>query len=296
MTNTTAKQAPLLVDRQGGSYPEILYAHRGTVVPLNGWDSVTEAALSAYHRDGFLAIENAFSPAEVAGALNGLLRLIDGQEAGFRKIQFEGGRERAAASLTIDQKQDAVRKLMDFADWDPGLRHLRDHPALNTVIRRLMGGKRPVIAQEMALLKPPHGGREKPWHQDHAYFNLSLDTKVVGVWIALDEATVENGCLFVLPGGHQSGPRIHFQRRDWQLCDRELIDATHLHGPDCMAVPLKPGGLLLFDGLLPHGTPANHTPKRRRAIQYHYKSDDARTIPDTERMQFFGSEGKNVTC
>ena len=56
----------------------------------------------------------------------------------------------------------------------------------------------------MALLKPPRG-REKPWHQDHAYFNLPLDTPIVGVWIALDEATPENGCMHVIPGSHREG-------------------------------------------------------------------------------------------
>jgi phytanoyl-CoA hydroxylase len=296
MKGAAKAMTPRAVDRGGGVYPAELYAYRGTVTPLTGWDAVSDGALERYRRDGFLAIENAFSEMEVAAALRGLLRLIDGRDPDFHTIQFEGGRERAADSLTLDEKQDAVRKLMSFADRDPGLKHLRDHPGLMGVLTRLMGGKQPRISQEMALLKPPRGGREKPWHQDHAYFNLSLETQVVGVWIALDEATVENGCLFVLPGGHRSGPRTHFMKRDWQICDRELLDERHSNGPDALAVPLKPGGVLLFDGLLPHGTPANHSPHRRRAIQYHYRVAEAKTVPEAERLRIFGSEGKGVTC
>ena len=53
------------------------------------------------------------------------------------------------------------------------------------VVRRIIG-EEPMLFQDMALLKPPRVGREKPWHQDHAYFDLELRTRVVGVWIALD--------------------------------------------------------------------------------------------------------------
>jgi hypothetical protein len=95
--------------------------------------------------------------------------------------------------------------------------------------------------QDMALLKPPMLGREKPWHQDHAYFDYPLGTPIVGVWIALDEATVENGCMQFLPGQHRD-PIIHFQRRDWQICDSTIL------GRESVAAPLKPGGILAVCG------------------------------------------------
>ena len=112
----------------------------------------------------------------------------------------------------------------------------------------------------------------------------------MGVWIALDEATVENGCMQFLPGRHREGPKIHFQRRDWQICDNEMM------GAKSVAAPLQPGGLLLFDGLLPHGTPHNSSPKRRRALQFHYTAEDVVKSAPEERLKHFGSEGKNVTC
>ena len=79
----------------------------------------------------------------------------------------------------------------------------------------------PVLFQEMALLKPPKG-REKPWHQDCAYFNYPLGTTIIGVWIALDHADANNGCLHILPGTHREGPVNHFKRRDWQICDTDV--------------------------------------------------------------------------
>ena len=92
-------------------------------------------------------------------------------------------------------------------------------------------------------------------------FNLPEGTTVVGVWIALDEATPENGCLHVIPGSNIEGPMIHFKRRDWQICDTDVPI-----GRDTM-VPLKPGGCLFWHGLThqrkscqPIGTTAAGTP------------------------------------
>ena len=140
------------------------------------------------------------------------------------------------------------------------------------------------------MIKPPRIGREKPWHQDMAYFNLPLDTTVVGAWIALDEATVDNGCMMLIPGSHKHGAVIHFHRRDWQICDSEVMNDS------AVAVPLEPGSCLLFHGLIHHGSPANRSDKRRRAVQFHYRAASVQTTSDEERLARFGSEGKDVFC
>ena len=108
------------------------------------------------------------------------------------------------------------------------------------------------MSQDMALIKPPLVGSEKPWHQDQAYFNIPQGQTVVGVWIALDEAVPENGCMYIIPGSHTEGPVIHFKRRDWQICDTTVAMTA-------IAVPLKPGGALLFHCLLHHGTPPSRS-------------------------------------
>ncbi|NJM40053.1 MAG: hypothetical protein HC853_04425 [Anaerolineae bacterium] len=59
---------------------------------------------------------------------------------------------------------------------------------------------------------------------------------------------------------------------------------------------LKPGGLLLFDGLLVHGTPHNNSDQRRRALQFHYHRQQFPKVSNDERMAVFGEGGKDVTC
>lgn len=78
--------------------------------------------------------------------------------------------------------------------------------------------------------------------------------------------------------------------RDWQLCDGDVM------GLSCTAIPLPPGGILFFDGLLHHGTPPNLSGARRRALQFHYVSAQATKITAEEHLKHFGSEGKNATC
>jgi len=156
-----------------------------------------------------------------------------------------------------------VRKLMGFTKHEPRLDALASAAGLLGIVQRLLAGREPRMFQDMALLKPPRG-REKPWHQDNAYFDIAADEPVVGVWIALDAATPANGCMHLVPGSHRAGPTVHFKRRDWQLCD------TEVRGKAIVACPLRPGGLLLFNGLTWHGTPANDTDQRRRALQFHY--------------------------
>lgn len=265
-----------------------LYAYRRLADYIASFDAITEADVERYHRDGYLAIAQGFSEAEVAAAGDGLTDLVMGRYPDFTGIQFERGARSRLAQMSCEERHDAVRKLMWFTPVEPRLEALAQHPRLLALVERLLGAQ-PAMFQDMALLKPP-GGREKPWHQDKAYFTYAKETPVVGVWIAIDAATAENGCMRLRTGTHRAGPVIHFQRRDWQICDTDARDG------EVVAAPLQPGGLLLFDGLIQHGTPSNPTGERRRAVQYHYAPLSAQTTADEERLALFGSEGTNVEC
>jgi phytanoyl-CoA hydroxylase len=266
-----------------------LYEVVGVAEPIHTLDAFDVATLDRYNRDGYLAVEDAFTPQEVADALAGLDDLIMGKKEGFTGILYEHKAREILPTLPLEKRMDAVRKFMCFTEHDLRLKALEQHPKLKRVVEMIVGGAS-VMFQDMALIKPPKIGREKPWHQDQAYFDYPIGTRIVGVWIALDEATVENGCMRLLPGQHREGPRLHFARRDWQICDKEM------DGAKPVAVPLRPGGLLLFDGLMPHGTPANFSPLRRRALQFHYRNESAKKSSTPERLAIFGSEGKDVSC
>lgn len=271
-------------------YPSDLYSYIRTAEGVDTFDDVSEEQIQRYKTEGFLVIERAFDLGEVRGTLEGLLDLIDGKRPDFRNLQFEARAKGTIESLPPERKQDYVRKLMGFVNYDDRLAALAEHPRLTALLSRIIGEPNLNMFQDMALLKPPGVGREKPWHQDKAFFNLKIESPVVGVWIALDEATPENGCMRVIPGSHLEGPVVHFVRRDWQICDSDVQTEREV------AVPLRPGGCLLFDGLMQHGTPANRTSTRRRAVQLHYTAASAVWGTPEERMAIFGSEGRDVSC
>ncbi len=287
--STAQERQPVVDEFAAMEYDPQLYRNDHVAEYVETLSAITAADLDRYRAQGYLAVRQAFTPAEIADGVAGLLHLIDGGNPDFTGVQFERDAPERLATLRSEEKQDVVRKLMWFVEYDARLKALSSNPALLDVLRRVIGGE-PTMFQDMALLKPPGVGREKPWHQDKAFFTISLAAPVVGVWIALDAATPENGCMHVIPGSQQEGPVLHFRRRDWQICDSEVQGARDV------LVPLPPGGLLLFDGLIHHGTPANRTASRRRAVQFHYTSPDAAWNDEGYRMRHFGSEGKGVTC
>ncbi len=255
-----------------------------------GFAALGEADYAHFRELGFLVIRRALNAAEVAGALAGVEALCAGHVEGDYVVRYEAGARGAMDSLEPERRQDSIRKLSDFVEFEPRMQAMAWHAGLVSVLRQLLGDE-PHLFQDMALLKPPRIGREKPWHQDCAYFDLPAGTQVVGVWLALDEALVENGCMHIIPGSHREGPVVHFQRRDWQICDTDVQTGR------CLALPMQPGDCLFFDGLMHHGTPPSHSSLRRRALQFHYRPAGVRPLSDSsERLRLFGEEGKDVSC
>lgn len=271
-------------------YDSFLYSPDTLIEPISNFASIGQSTYDQYQELGFISIGKAFSTEKVEAARSAIVRLVNADLPTGTELQFESEADGILETLSPEERQDYVRKFMWFSHLDEALQSVMFDPDLIQVIETILGGECEMF-QDMALLKPPGFGREKPWHQDHAYFNVPKGTKVVGVWIALDETFPQNGCMHFLPGGHKEGPLPHWNRRDWQICDSDVLSKTGQ-----AAAPLPAGGCLIFDGLTPHGTPTNKSTARRRALQYHYVLKDTPRISTEERMSIFGSEGRNVTC
>jgi ectoine hydroxylase-related dioxygenase (phytanoyl-CoA dioxygenase family) len=277
-------------DAEARPHAPDLYDYAAVAETIDGLDSITEADIARYHEQGFIAVRNAFSPTEVQSGLDGLAELIAGRVPEFQNIQFTAEVRDRLDSLSFEERMDSVRRLLYFVDYEARTKAIANHPKLLAVVSRLLGAEATMF-QDMALIKPPNG-REKPWHQDHAYFELTPETRVVGVWIALDPAGIENGCMRVMPGWHRGRKYWHFQIRDLQICDSEM-EGLQNHR---VAVPLEPGGCLIFDSYIPHGTPSNFTASRRRALQFHYHAVGAQQITAAERVALWGGEANAVSC
>lgn len=114
-----------------------------------------------------------------------------------------------------------------------------------------------------AVIKPPHQGASFAWHQDTGYVPIEPQ-EYLTCWLALDDATVENGCIRIIPGSHHWGLQPH--RRD-----ETIGDMVGYEGPEeGIPVPVRRGQAVLFSSLMLHCSGPNTSERQRRAyvIQY----------------------------
>ena len=273
-----------------GEYDPALYNYARIAESVDGFENVSDEHIAQFHAQGFLPIQGAYSSAQVNDGMAAVKELIAGQNREFRGVQFERGRAKQVKQSAGSRPRITRAKTHPICRIRPASGRICRRPSTDSdTLTRIMG-EPPKLFANQAMLKPPGIGREKPWHQDHAYFNVPMHTCIVSAWVALDPADPENGCMHVIPQSHRAGPVIHFKRRDWQICDTDVARNR------ITAVALKPGGVLLWHGRLHHGSPENRSNRRRRALQLHYIPGSIEEISSEERLAVYGSEGKDVTC
>ena len=181
------------------------------------------------------------------------------------------GQLRQAKALSINKIGHALH------DLDPVFEQFSRDPKLAAVARDL-GLADPKVWQSMYIFKQPGIGGEVHWHQDATFFETTPVT-VTTFWFALEDATIENGCLWVEPGGHRGPMRERFVRNGDQI-QMEKLDATPWPD-DSTAVPLeaKAGSLVCFHGLLPHYSAPNRSPVSRHAYTLHATDGAAEYSP-----------------
>ncbi len=224
---------------------------------------INEQLLEQYRDYGYFTIEALFTNEEVEAVRTEISKII----ARYPNVPEELVQiEPAVASGKNTSKtfELGVRKLSRMAKYNTFFRDLAFHPKMVEIATSILGPDI-VLHQGQLLMKPPHFGGEKIWHQDNAYFRL-VPNDVLGFWIACDQATTENGCMHVIPGSHTRGIIEHGGTDD----EYGLVDPPA--SEDAVPIPLNSGDALVFHGEIFHYTPPNITHKRRRSMQYHYAS------------------------
>ena len=227
--------------------------------------AIPDQDLQQYRDQGYLVLPGLISREVVDRVFTEITAVIERRPAvPDELIQYEP--DTRGRPWTENSELD-VRKLFRLVKHLDFFRELASGPALLSIARTLLGPKL-MLAQSMLLMKPPHTGGPKVWHQDNGYFELDPPA-CFGFWIACDPTDVDNGCMHIVPGSHLKGLQPHAGAGD----DYGL---AVLPRPEVIRpVPLQPGDALVFHCELFHHTPANRTARRRRAIQYHYMSAGA---------------------
>jgi phytanoyl-CoA hydroxylase len=189
----------------------------------------------------------------------------------FEEEAFDDtGSLRQAKELSINKIGHAQH------DTDDEFRQFAYNPDLGAVARDL-GMTDPRALQSMYIFKQPRIGGEVSVHQD-ATFLWTDPLSVIGFWFALEDATIDNGCLWAVPGTHRGPLRQLFKRN--RLDDPAASDGTIFDelsdeplpapdSPDAVALEVKAGTMIALHGLLPHWSNPNRSALSRHAYSLH---------------------------
>jgi phytanoyl-CoA hydroxylase len=142
-----------------------------------------------------------------------------------------------------------------------------------------LGCVQPQVWQSTVVFKQPHIGGEVKWHQDATFFATEPQS-LIGLWFALEDADRDNGCLWMLPGGHRGPLRELYIVNDEGRLEMQSLDATPWPAPgEGLPIECEAGTLVVFDGLTPHYSSANRSPRSRAAYTLHASSATATYSP-----------------
>jgi ectoine hydroxylase-related dioxygenase (phytanoyl-CoA dioxygenase family) len=221
---------------------------------------VSAQQLADYERDGYLVVRRLFTPDEVKEI----------------RDRFDGIGQKGEPierywmpDLSPEAANDPLKRfprVMQPHRWDEmSKRYLLDE-RVHDVLTSLLG-EEPVAAQTMFYFKPP-GAKGQALHQDNFYLHVKPRTDMAA-WTAIDSCTIENGCLYVVPGTHHEGIVCP------ETADPKESFTTHLvripGNKKAIPVEMEPGDVLFFNGSLIHGSPPNRSATQwRRAFISHY--------------------------
>jgi ectoine hydroxylase-related dioxygenase (phytanoyl-CoA dioxygenase family) len=253
--------------------------------------TVTPEQARQYDELGFFVIEDAFD----AGTLRDLDEAIAPREAKAREFlaQLPDGR----LGVTGTDTQTIAPHLVMRCEY---LRQFCANPLLAGLCRDLVGPD-VRLYWEQAVYKQPHSVEPVLWHQDNGYTYVEPQSYLT-CWIAMTDATPENGCVMVMPGVHRNGTLLHRNTPIGFECWGDETTAVQ--------VPVRAGSAVVFTSLTPHYTARNTTDEVRKAYIVQYAPDGAiarrgeaekgNGVPelqnDPERQFFVVRDGQQVAA
>lgn len=221
--------------------------------------TVSEEEVAFFRREGYLSIDRITTDDEVA-TMREAYDQIFAQRAGREEgMEFDlAGTDEEGAEATLPQ-------ILEPRNYSPALRDSLYEANALAIARQLLG---PEVGPggAHAILKPARIGSPTPWHQDEAYWGPGGNYLSISVWMPLQEATLENGCMQFIPGSHESEVMPHHHIDNNPRIHGLEIDAGHLDLSRAAVCELPPGGATFHYSRTCHYTSPNVSDQPRRAF------------------------------
>jgi len=225
---------------------------------------LSESDQAHYRHFGHITVPGLFSKNEVEAVIDDVIAWGETFLAGLPPAQRGWYVDGGVKARTVLRKLDNPHHHRD------AVRRLACAPALVSVVESLIGPGVSVYYSQI-FFKPPEGGGPKPAHQDNFYFGPNDPEGVVTAWIALDDSTLENGCLYFGEGSHR-GPVYPHEAPEDEPYNLQL-PAAILERQPMMPAPVKRGGVSFHHGNTFHQSGPNLSRHWRRACALHYVSE-----------------------
>lgn len=245
------------------------------------YPTISAEDVAFYKENGYLVVEGALTPEEIEELRSETTELCRGNRGEIRGVTPAEPGETDEAVLKRYLCIHFPHKLSEVM-----FKYLA-HLVMVDVLTKVISPN--VKAMQSMLFIKAAGKPGQAWHQDEIYIP-TRDRSLTGGWIALDAATVENGCLWVIPGSHKHGilwPQHHHDDRRFD-CSEETGDFPYTDD-DAIPVEVKAGAIVFFNGYLLHRSLPNYAKTGyRRVLVNHYMSAES-LLPwhnprDGERM------------
>ena len=219
-----------------------------------------------FERDGFFRIEG-FADAATCTAMLDRVVEIARQAAAGEDVEPAFVLPESNLAGRPGNPEDLVSKIFRL-HRDPVFEAFATDPRVTDIVCDVLGASDVDCFLSQFIFKAP-GAWGQPWHQDSYYFPFEPARPVVGIWLAVTEATLDNGCLSVVAGSHDEPIHEHIPDRRpganygyVEIVDHDMSAAQ--------PVLMQPGDLLVFDSHLMHRSTDNVSEGIRAAMVYHY--------------------------
>lgn len=233
---------------------------------------LTESQVAQFKRDGYLRGGRVLTDEQVDLLRAELQRVIDDDgKAGVPQPVL-------LRNLNADRPQAPVWQIVNIWEASPAFRDLIvTNKRISEEIAQLTEAPTLRIWHDQVQYKPPKQGGTTMWHQDAPLWPIIEPMTEVSAWVALDDAEIENGCMWMVPGSHTWGNHMDFIRENVPTFDA-MPKSFEGRDVKVLPCPVKKGEVHFHHALTWHGSPDNTSPNPRRAIAIHYMTGETRFV------------------